>query len=427
MESKKICVIGAGIAGLIVCKYLKQNNILFDCFEKGNNIGGLWNFENGKIYDSLHINTTKSATEWESFPMPESFPIFPSHQEMLDYIKSYALHYDILQHISFNTEVVNIKKQDDIFIVKLNNSIEIEYNYIIIATGHHDLAQIPKEIERDFSGIFLHSSKYRCADDFRGKSVLVIGIGNSAVDIACDLAKHTDIKVDISTRNSAYIYPHFVFGKPLGDLSTNNPIPLPKFLKRWIGHIVLKLSTGNQQQLGIPKPSYKLLDHHSTVSSEIFPLLSKGRIHFRSGIQKIQNNIIEFTDNYSQNYDAVIASTGYKISIPFLSDELYNNKEIEKTNQLKLYKRIVFPNENRIFFLGFIQPNYSLTRTIEEQVKWVVSLLKGDFILPNTDEMNKEILKHDEYIANNFYSSLRHTIQVDYHAYSKSLKRDYVR
>lgn len=425
MEHKEVCVIGAGVSGLIISKYLKQYQIDFDCFEKRPDFGGLWNEQNERIYDTLHINTTKGSTELEDYPMPKNYPLFPSHQQMFDYICQYVSDFQLKENILFNTTVTQIESINNTFQVQLDNGERLMYQHIIVATGHHEKLQIPDKIVNNFKGDLIHSSQYRNSTPFENKKVLVVGIGNSGVDIACDLAKNTKVNVEISTRNSAYIYPHVVFGKPLGELSNNTPLPIPKFLKRWIGHIVLRLSTGDQQKLGIPKPTYKLLDHHSTVSTDIFHLLRKGRIKFRPGIKEIKNKDVVFNDDNISAYDSIILATGFKISLPFLSSSLIDNFQIENTNQLHLYKRIVLPNHPNLMFVGFVQPNSSVFKTVEEQAKWIIALLKNKFQLPNLQIMQEEIFQHTQYIEKNFYSSPRHTIQVDLAKYMKSLRKDY--
>lgn len=424
----KVCIIGAGIGGITICKYLKQNSIEFDCFEKSDSFGGIWNIQNesSAAYDSLHINTSKKITEFEDFKMPNDFPVFPSHSLIFKYLEDYCKHFDILNNISFNTSVdqVNYNNENQ-FIVTLNGGIKRVYSYVIVATGHHWSPNIPFDIKDNFKGEILHSKFYKNSKSFENKKILVVGIGNSAVDIACELARVPSNHVTISTRNSTYIYPHYFLGKPLCELSSDSKFQLPKFIKRSIGHLVLRIATGNQQKLGIPKPTFKLLNQHSTVSTDIFSLIGKGKIDFRPDIKFIHQNSIQFSDEKEEVFDTIISCTGYKISLPFLSEQFINQKELETTNQLNLYRRIVHPQYTNLLFVGFVQPNYSVFRTVEEQSKWIINLLKNKFQLPTKESMDKEINDFSKSLENNFYPTKRHTIQVDYFKYIKSLRKDY--
>ncbi len=428
MFRERVCVIGAGVGGIAICKYLKENSIPFDCFEKSDSIGGIWNIqnENTSAYDSLHINTSKKITEFEDFKMPNDYPDFPSHFLIFKYLENYCKHFDVLKNISFKTSVQQVEyNEENQFIVTLSEGLKRVYSHVIVATGHHWLPNIPIDINDSFKGEFLHSKFYKNSITFQNKKILIIGIGNSAVDIACELARVPTNQVTISTRNSTYIYPHYFLGKPLCELSSDSKIQFPKFFKRQIGHLLLRIATGNQQKIGIPKPSFKLLNQHSTVSTDIFSLIGKGKINFRSDIESINERSVKFSDGNKDEFDTIIACTGYKISLPFLSNQFKDNQTLEVENKLDLYKRIVHPQYSNLLFVGFVQPNYSVFRTVEEQSKWIINLLKKNFKLPSIENMNQEMNEYSKELTNDFYQSKRHTIQVDYFKYINGLKKDY--
>ena len=79
----KVCVIGAGSSGIAAVKALAQREIAFDCFEKSDRVGGNWVFRNSNgmssAYRSLHINTSRDAMAYASYPMPREYPDYPDH------------------------------------------------------------------------------------------------------------------------------------------------------------------------------------------------------------------------------------------------------------------------------------------------------------------------------------------------------------
>lgn len=424
-----VCVIGAGVCGLVMCKSLKQHGISYDCYEKGSKIGGNWWYNNdnnqSSIYHSLHINSSKKMTEFEDFPMPEDFPHFPNHTQILKYLEDFCNHFKLLDNIKFNITISNIEKNNDGTFKIEYNGLKKNYKYVIVATGHHWKPYIPKSITTsNFNGQLLHSHDYKTPNEFKGRSVLVVGIGNSALDIACDISRNNNDIVYISTRNSAHIFPHFFLGRPIGDIGSKSPIWIPTFLKRIITHIILYLARGNQKNYNIPKPKFKLLTQHPSISSEIFLLAGKGLIKFLPDLKSINNQEITFENETLLKIDTILVCTGYDISLPFIHPEILDNEELENTNKLDLYKRIVPTNHNNIFFIGFVQPNASIFKIAEIQSKWVTNIIMGEISLPNVDDMKKEILEYEAKKNNTYQVSRRHSIQVDAKEYIKSLNKD---
>lgn len=429
-EAAKVCIIGAGPSGLVACKTFQQADILCDCFEAGSDIGGLWRYEpdNGRsvVYRSLHINSSKKMSQFSDFPMPDHFPDFPHHEEILAYLNAYTDHFNLRTNITFNTAVENIsKKADGLWQVTLSTGEIKCYPQVIIATGHHWKPRFPTPpFPGKFEGETMHSGEYRVPDSLLGKDVLIVGIGNSAVDIACEAARNYSGEVVISTRRSAYIIPHYFFGRPIGELSGHAPSRLPFWMRKIIFRIVLWLARGNQEDYGIPKPDHPPLSTHPTVSQDIFALAGKKRIKFKPDIQSFDGKNVIFSDGSVQKFDLIIYCTGYKIALPFLSKEILDTDYLEETNDLQLYKSIVLPQQDGLFFLGFVQPNAAIFPTVEHQMKWIAAVIQGNVQLPNVLKMKESIRKEKEQLMKRFLLSKRHTIQIDYPTYIAQLRKD---
>jgi len=215
----KIAIIGAGASGIAAARILLENKIDFVCYEKGSKIGGNWRIDNdnglSSAYSSLHINTHRYAMAYSDFPMPEEYPMFPHHNHVIRYFDSYVHHFGLSPYIRVNTEVKNLSRTEE-------GSWQIEkatdtatYNAVIIANGHHWDPRWPEPpIAGNFDGLSIHSHYYRNQDLLAHNNILIVGFGNSAVDIACEAARLHSGKVYIATRSEAYIVPNWIRSKP---------------------------------------------------------------------------------------------------------------------------------------------------------------------------------------------------------------------
>jgi cation diffusion facilitator CzcD-associated flavoprotein CzcO len=113
---RKICVIGAGASGLCVVKALGEAGVVFDCFELGSDIGGLWRYQNDSgrspIYRGLYVNTSKHRMQFSDFPMPHHWPHYPHHRQIWHYLSAYADHFGLRPRITFRTSVEQVEPLD---------------------------------------------------------------------------------------------------------------------------------------------------------------------------------------------------------------------------------------------------------------------------------------------------------------------------
>src|SRR3712207_9549660 len=141
----KTAVIGAGSSGIAALKSLAERGLDVTAFEASDRIGGNWVFGNkngmSAAYRYLHITTSRDRMAYSDFPMPESYPDFPRHDQIADYFDSYVDHFGFRGSIRFETKVDRVERRDDgVFEVTItaNGSTEtIEYDAVIVANGHH--------------------------------------------------------------------------------------------------------------------------------------------------------------------------------------------------------------------------------------------------------------------------------------------------
>lgn len=212
-----VCIVGAGSSGLAMAKALKEANIAFECSEIDSDIGGMWRYENdnglSSAYRSLHIDTSRANLGYSDFPIPERYPDFLSHFEVIRHLEAYADRFELRPYIRFNTRVEQVAPSGDgQWQVRLHDGQLRRYRAVLVANGHLWDPRWP-DFPGHFSGAVTHSHQYRTAAPFAGKNVLVVGIGNSAVDIAVDVCKQAQSTL-ISTRRRAWIMPKYILGVP---------------------------------------------------------------------------------------------------------------------------------------------------------------------------------------------------------------------
>lgn len=426
MTKKQVCIIGAGSSGITAAKAMKEAGISFDCYEKGSDIGGNWRFNNdngmSSAYRSLHINTNKVVMSYSDFPMPEEYPMFPHHSHVIKYFEDYANHFGVKEHITFKTAVTNVSPNaDGTYRVTLDNGQSHDYQYVIVANGHHWNPRYPS-FKGEFTGEILHAHHYKEDDQIKHKDVLIVGIGNSAVDIACEAARLHTGKVVISTRSGAYITPNWFGSMPFDNLANPLTAKLPLFMQRWLLSAALWLARGRQEDYGVPKPKRPLLSEHPTLSQDLLNMAGRGLVQFKPNIREFKGKTVVFEDGSEQDFDVIIYATGYKVTFPFLKH--IPAFDVEESNEIRLYKKVIHPDFGNLFFLALVQPLGAIMPLAEVQAKWVAKIIKGECRLPNADEMKKSIEADKQKMAKRYKESPRHTLQVDFFPYKESIEKE---
>lgn len=417
----KACIIGAGSSGISVAKTFFEQGIDYDCYEKGSRIGGNWlyNNDNGQSssYKSLHINTSKQMMAYSDFPMPDHYPDYPHHTLIHDYFEDYIDHFGFRHTITFNTAVQSVVKcPDGKYEVTTDTTGSRIYDAVIVANGHHWDPKFP-DFPGHFDGETMHSHYYKTFDGFEDKRVLIVGIGNSAVDIACELSNVAATTV-ISTRSGAYIVPKYMFGVPTDHISKPPLAFLPIAVQRATLMSAIYLNVGKQDNYGIPTPNRPILREHPTISQELPGKVGHGKIKIKPNIKMLKGKNVEFEDGTEDQFDWIIYATGYKISFPFFTPSFLE----VRNNEIGLYHKVVHPEHEQLFFVGLVQPLGAVMPLAEQQGKWIAALLRGKCKLPSKERMLHTIRLDRQAMKERYGGSSRHTIQVDFFPYKKLLE-----
>jgi cation diffusion facilitator CzcD-associated flavoprotein CzcO len=374
---ERLALIGAGPMGLAAAKLLVEHGVAFQGFELNSGVGGLWDIDGPRstMYETAHLISSKTMTEFSDFPMREDVAEYPSHREMKRYFRDFADHFDLLRHYQFDAEVVSCTPLGDSGegwkIVWRNDGEEHveEFSGLLIANGTLSEPNMP-EFEGTFTGEMIHSSNYRYPTQFSGKRVLVIGAGNSGCDIAVD-AIHHGTSCDLSMRRGYYFVPKYVFGKPADTMG--GAIKLPMALKRIVDGAILKWFVGDPQKYGFPKPDYKLYESHPVVNSLVLYHAGHGDLNIRPDIDRFEGKTVHFKDGTQAEYDMILAATGYKLDYPFIDNALLN----WRGDAPHLYLNCMHPDRDDIFVLGMVEASGLGWQGRHEQAEMVVRYIKG--------------------------------------------------
>lgn len=447
----RVCIIGAGSSGIVAAQVLHARGVRFDCFEVGSSIGGNWRYRNdngmSSAYLSLHINTSRQMMEYRAFPMSEDLPDYPSHWQVAQYFDDYVDHFGLRDLITFRTEVVKVEPllpavpRSSVEPVESTNApryavtlrgrneygepIEPEvrhYDHVIVANGHHWDPRWPEPSyagSETFPGQQVHAHYYRTPDMFEGRRVLVLGIGNSACDIAVESSRVAE-RTYLAMRRGAHIMPKYVFGVPTDHLTDSVVARMPLKVQQAAMATMLRLARGKVTDYGLPEPDHAVLHAHPTVSDDILTRLGHGDIEVKPNIERFEGSKVFFEDGSSAEVDTVVYCTGYKVSFPFLDDTVVR----AEGNHIDLYRRVVDPEHSGLYFLGLIQPLGAIMPLAEAQAEWVADLVTGVGALPSYDEMRAQVREYDEAVRKRYVASKRHTIEVDFHSYLAEVTRE---
>lgn len=421
----RACVIGAGSSGIAAAKALQDRGIPFDCIEKSDRVGGNWVFANkngmSAAYRELFINVSRERMEYADFPMPKSIPDFPHHTHIARYFEDYVDHFGLREKIMFETGVEHVaRREDGVWEVTLDSGETRFYDALLVANGHHWDQRWPEPAfpgADDFQGVQMHAHEYTDNSILAGKDVVVLGMGNSAMDIAVE-SSYVARSTYLAARQGAWIIPKYVFGKPVDQLPQNPRIPF-KLRQRMI-HQVIKTYTGNPERYGLPKPNHKFGEAHPTVSGRILDRIAHGAIVPKPNIAALEGDQVRFADGSTVHADVVVYCTGYKITFPFFDEDLVSAPE----NRIELYRRVFHPAIDGLYFIGLLQPLGAIMPLAEAQGNWVGDHLLGEYALPTPAQVAQEMRADREAMAKRYVASKRHTIQVDYDDYLYDLEKE---
>jgi dimethylaniline monooxygenase (N-oxide forming) len=425
-ELPSVCVIGAGSSGIAAAKALHERGIPFDCFEKSDRVGGNWVFGNANgmssAYRSLHINTSRERMEYTDFPMPKSYPDFPHHTHIAAYFDDYVDHFGFRERIAFETGVEQAERADDgTWTVALDTGETRRYDALVVANGHHWDPRWPEPpYPGSFDGEQVHAHFYVDNEPFKGRRVLVVGIGNSAMDIAVESSFVADATF-LSSRRGAHIIPKYLFGRPLDQIGVNKLTgALPWAFRKAIFTSFYRVGVGQMEDYGLPRPDHDLGDAHPTISADFLNRVAHGEIAYRPNVAELMGDRVRFEDGSIERVDSIVWCTGYKVTFPFFDAELIGAPD----NDLPLFRRVFHPELENVFFVGLLQPLGAIMPLAAAQGQWIAAYLRGEYALPDAGTLRQDMERERAKMFERYVASKRHTMQVDFDNYLHALAKE---
>jgi hypothetical protein len=424
-----VCVIGAGGSGLAAVKNLKEQGFNVDCYERESTVGGAWNWRHDRspVYSSTHLISSKPFTQFPDFPMPDDWPDYPHHSQVLAYFERYADHFGLRENIWFGTEVGRIEpaaenRHWDVTVrgSRGGESRTLRYAAVVIANGHNWSPRWPEyEGLESFRGQVMHAGAYKEPAQLRGRKVLVVGGGNTGCDIAVEAAQQA-ARCWHSTRRGYWYIPKYTLGRPsdqAGDLL--RWLRLPVWARRFLLRMVLRQTVGEPS----PKPDRKLFESHPVVNSQLPYYVGHGSIRPVPDVARFERNAVVLADGTTVEPDLVVFATGYRPMFEFVAPDLLG---LDDDGRPALRWQIFSRTHPTLAVAGLVQPDSGMFSIVHWQSVLIAQWLRMWEIAPERagavwDRHRREPVRR--YTAGPVADTSRHWFELDHVVYLKALQR----
>jgi cation diffusion facilitator CzcD-associated flavoprotein CzcO len=425
----RVCVVGAGSSGLTAARNLLAEGLPVDVLERSADLGGNWNYGTpyARVYRSTHTISSKPGTEYPDFPMPDAYPDYPHHTEILAYLRDYAERFGLLEHIEFEREVSGIERSaepgpfgDVCWDVETAGEVR-RYGAVVIANGHNWDPKIP-EYPGDFTGRSMHSAEYRTPEMMEGRRVLVVGGGNSGCDIVVESA-HRSEAVYHSTRRGYHYFPKYLWGVPsdqVGEVLLSLRVPVG--VRRLIAGASRRIAMGSYASLGLSKPDHKLFETHPIVNSLLPYFIQHGAVTPKPDIERLEGSSVRFVDGSVEKIDVIVWATGYNLVFPFL-DEAHLNWSDGRPH---FFQHVFHPQYDNLFIAGMIQPDSGQFGIVHWQCRAIALYLASVGRGSRGAERLKRLKRSPDARLGagiRYKESSRHRLEVEHHAYTRGMKK----
>lgn len=384
--TRRYCLVGAGPSGMIMARSLIKEGVPFDWFERNPDFGGIWDIDHdgSPMYESAHFISSRYTSGFYGAPMPDTFPDYPSWRQIRDYIRDVGRRFGLYPHVTFGMEVRTAEPlPGDHWLVTLGDGSQREYDGLICAPGvtwHPNQVDLPgREV---FAGTVRHSVEFRDGLEMRGKKVLIVGAGNSGVDIASDAARHADAAY-LSVRRGYRFIPKHIGGLPIDAVLNGAVEPPPGLALSNDVNAMVDALVGDLTRLGLPAPDHDALASHPIVNSQVLHHLAHGDLVAKPDVEHLTSTGVVFKDGTEVEVDEIILATGYEYRMPFLDPALLTWKQ----GHPQLYLNVFSRELDSLYVLGFVEFADAAYKRFDEMAQ----LIMVDIHARETGERKSEL------------------------------------
>ncbi|MEU4228398.1 amino acid permease [Nonomuraea sp. NPDC026600] len=365
------CLVGGGPAGMVMARALAAEGVPFDWYERHDDLGGIWDMDNpgSPVYESAHFISSRYTSGFYGFPMPPDYPDYPSWRQIRDYVRSFARRYGLYDKASLGVAVTRaVPIEGDRWSVTLSTGATKTYDGLIAAPGVTWHPNVPElEGANVFTGEIRHSVTFDDGLEFRGRRVLVVGAGNSGVDIASDAARHAG-KAFLSVRRGYRYIPKHVFGLPT-DALLGGVIPPPRGVSlSGDPNELIDTLVGDLTRLGLPAPDHDVLTSHPIMNTQVLHHLAHGDLIAKPDVERLTATGAVFTDGTEEDIEVILLATGYEYRIPFLDEALFEWRQ----GRPRLYLNVFSRQHDSLYVLGFIEFADAAYKRFDEMAQLIV-------------------------------------------------------
>jgi putative flavoprotein involved in K+ transport len=346
----EVAVVGAGAAGLGVAAGLRRREIEAVVLERSA-VASSWRAR----YEGVRLNTVRWMSSLPGMAIPRSAGRWPSRDELVVYMERYADRegLDVLTGVS----VQRIERDVDFYRLRTSAG-DLEARFVVVAAGYDHTPSVPAWPGRDdFTGELLHSADYRNAERFRGKCVLVAGMGNSGCEIASELVRG-GARVQVAMRTPPNLLRREIFGVPatvLARLSECQPAPLVDRS----GFLLQRLLFGDLTRYGLPRAPHGIATElrvkglGPVVDSGFVGALKSGQLELLAPIARLERAEVILADGRRVQPEVLIAATGYRHELERLVGHL---GVLTDTGRPVARRGSTHPAAPRLYFNGYWLP-----------------------------------------------------------------------
>ncbi len=423
MNIKKVCVIGAGISGLVAAKTFLEDGFEVTVFEKKPSLGGVW--EKSRAYPDVKTQNSRHTYCFTDYPMPEDYPEWPNGEQVRRYLQSYADNFGVSERISFQTEVTDISRKTGekaVWVVSLKKDgkqEKHEFDFVLVCNGLLYNPKIPafpgKEEFIAAGGKVLHSSECNDAALIKDKQVVVVGFGKSACDIATFAANNAKDST-LLFRRAFWKIPKFFFNKIHFE-----DILMTRFSELWLPYrkrkgvekilhtvgkplvwgfwrlneLILRKQFNLDACKMLPTDlmNVNLSCNVNLAVDNFYESVKSGKIKAKqASIARYVSDGIELDSGEKLQANVVVFGTGFRQEIPFLSEK-YRRLVKDEQGCFHLYRNLINPGVPNMGFVGY-SSSFFCQLTSEVGAWWLAEYAKGNLDLPTSSQMHAEIEEH---------------------------------